>query len=273
MLIEALSGTRPFADAEGIGAVMARLQGPPEIPDSLDEDWRRLLRWMTLVRPDDRPSALEVAVVAAGMTSRASGAPVEPNNLDAPTAVFISDIVPTGVTAVLPMAPLIEPGVDEAVVDEAVIGEASSAPAPVPVPAVVASPAGVVESAGANERGTARRRRLIGASLGVCLLLVAAVIAASIWAASAPASVPRPTPSSAVEPALTTPSGLPTPAQDNPAPVDVVAPPATGATTGDPAAGTTKAGATKAGAGKGNPNKGPGNNSGKGGGKGKGGKG
>ena len=33
MLIEALTGTRPFADAEGIGTVMARLQNPPTVPD------------------------------------------------------------------------------------------------------------------------------------------------------------------------------------------------------------------------------------------------
>ena len=62
MLIEALTGTRPFAEAEGIGAVMARLAAPPPIPDSLHPAWQGLLRGMTATRPDDRPTALEVAV-------------------------------------------------------------------------------------------------------------------------------------------------------------------------------------------------------------------
>ena len=65
VLLETLTGTRPFADAEGIGAVVARLQGPPEIPDTIDEDWRRLLRGMTAMLPADRPTALEVASAAA----------------------------------------------------------------------------------------------------------------------------------------------------------------------------------------------------------------
>ncbi|MCR2828139.1 serine/threonine-protein kinase [Microbacterium sp. zg.Y909] len=68
LLIEAITGQRPFGDASGIGAITARLIDPPAIPASLPAPWRELLQAMTAMRPEDRPSALEVAVAAARLT-------------------------------------------------------------------------------------------------------------------------------------------------------------------------------------------------------------
>ena len=65
LLIEALTGERPFGDAEGIGTVVARLSSAPKIPESLHPSWQGLLRGMTAIRPDDRPTALEVVTTAA----------------------------------------------------------------------------------------------------------------------------------------------------------------------------------------------------------------
>jgi len=71
MLLEAITGKRPFAEAEGFGAVTARLVRSPEIPEDLDETWKCLLRGMTASRPEDRPSALDVAATLAGQAAAA----------------------------------------------------------------------------------------------------------------------------------------------------------------------------------------------------------
>lgn len=78
LLLEALTGERPFGEAEGIGTVMARLAGPPDIPESLGPEWRGLLRGMTAMQPQDRPTALEVAIAAERL---ATGQPPLPASL------------------------------------------------------------------------------------------------------------------------------------------------------------------------------------------------
>lgn len=105
VLIEALTGTRPFADAEGFGTVMARLEKSPEVPESLEEGWRQLLRGMTAQVPEDRPTALEVAVAASRLTPVTGAAYVdEPTEAAAvPIAVPVEGTDETGITAVLPM--------------------------------------------------------------------------------------------------------------------------------------------------------------------------
>ncbi|MBW9120907.1 serine/threonine protein kinase [Microbacterium trichothecenolyticum] len=69
LLIEALTGERPFGEAEGIGTVMARLSAAPKIPESLHPSWQGLLRGMTAIRPDDRPTALEVVTAASRLAA------------------------------------------------------------------------------------------------------------------------------------------------------------------------------------------------------------
>uniref|UniRef100_UPI0013E364FB serine/threonine-protein kinase n=1 Tax=Microbacterium sp. CPCC 204701 TaxID=2493084 RepID=UPI0013E364FB len=90
MLIEALTGTRPYADAEGIGALTARLISPPPIPETLDPAWQGLLRGMTATRPDDRPTALEVATVASRLATTTDGSTV-----DRPTEAVTVAMQPT----------------------------------------------------------------------------------------------------------------------------------------------------------------------------------
>lgn len=69
LLIEALTGERPFGDAEGIGTVVARLSSAPRIPETLHPSWQGLLRGMTAIRPDDRPTALEVVSAASRLAA------------------------------------------------------------------------------------------------------------------------------------------------------------------------------------------------------------
>ncbi|WP_407358408.1 serine/threonine protein kinase [Microbacterium sp. LTA6] len=67
VLLEALTGERAFPKAMGVGAVMARLVGPPRIPEWIGPHWTDLLTRMTAPDPAARPSAREVAESTAGL--------------------------------------------------------------------------------------------------------------------------------------------------------------------------------------------------------------
>jgi uncharacterized membrane protein YgcG len=60
VLLEALTGQRPFGHDSGIGGVLARLLEPPGIPDGLGWAWAELLRRMTDCDPARRPAAEHV---------------------------------------------------------------------------------------------------------------------------------------------------------------------------------------------------------------------
>lgn len=60
VLLEALTGEREY-DGTPVEAALARLQRPPRIPDELSREWRSLLTAMTAVRPEERPTAHDVA--------------------------------------------------------------------------------------------------------------------------------------------------------------------------------------------------------------------
>ena len=100
LLIEALTGERPFGQAEGIGTVMARLSAAPDIPQSLHPSWQGLLRGMTAIRPDDRPTALEVVTAASRLAAMENT--VARENADPSTAPF--DMTATGPTRAFPPA-------------------------------------------------------------------------------------------------------------------------------------------------------------------------
>lgn len=240
VLIEAMTGIRPFAEAEGIGAVMVRLQGPPPVPDSLDERWQQLLRGMTAMRPEDRPTALEVAIAASRLA--ADGASISSPAAGLPEVTVVqARPEATEKTAVLPPMP----------------------PLPV-VPVVHPTRADLgASSRGAHRTRHSRRRWAMAAAIIVGVILVAAVVGAAIWSTSASSGSPQPAPSQSVEQQVSEHSATPTPVattQDEVvAPVDKTVPPAAGN------AGTP----VKAGPGAGNPNKGPGKGNGKGNGKGK----
>lgn len=188
LLLEALTGRRPFADAEGIGTVVARLMAPPEIPDTLPEAWRGLLRGMTALQPDDRPTALEVATTAARILSPQQGAIA--SVVDLATAPITVTETPT-----------------------------LAYPAP-PVPG--ATPGGTTDAGATTVHhvippsGDPRRRRRIGAGIiGVIVLL--GTLLGAIWMSTVPTGVADPTPSAPATPVIQE-QQTPTPAPEAPPP-------------------------------------------------------
>lgn len=87
VLLEALTGLRAFAPAEGVEAVVMRLAATPTMPVGLPRAWRRLLTRMTERDPADRPTALEVARAASSLREdRTSSAPLPPPQTPDPLA-------------------------------------------------------------------------------------------------------------------------------------------------------------------------------------------
>ena len=70
VLLEALTGERGYPAAVGIAAAVARVSGPPEIPQDIDPGWRDLLDRMTRTEPSERPTADEVAAAAHMLAPR-----------------------------------------------------------------------------------------------------------------------------------------------------------------------------------------------------------
>ncbi|WP_322412021.1 serine/threonine-protein kinase [Microbacterium invictum] len=99
VLIEALTGRRAFPASSAAEAALARLGGPPRIPDDIAPGWRALLARMTDLEPGSRPTALEVAVAAADLSGATpvemptavlppAMLPADPASGDEPTAVL-----------------------------------------------------------------------------------------------------------------------------------------------------------------------------------------
>ncbi|GAB2706292.1 hypothetical protein BKA24_000594 [Microbacterium marinum] len=80
VLLEALTGTRAYPHADGVGAALARLNQPPTLPDTLSSPWRDLLARMLDDDPGRRPTAAEVAGAASALLAgvAASAGPVLP---------------------------------------------------------------------------------------------------------------------------------------------------------------------------------------------------
>lgn len=66
VLIECLTGRPAFAGTTAESAI-ARLVSPPHVPEDIDADLAALLTRMTLMVPDERPSADEVAAALAAL--------------------------------------------------------------------------------------------------------------------------------------------------------------------------------------------------------------
>jgi hypothetical protein len=161
VLIEALTGERAYPHASGIGAVMARLVEPPKIPESVGPVWTGLLTRMVSSDPTERPTAREVAVVAADLRKAARSAPLVAQ-VPAPTAA-------TSAASVAPVAP--------------------ATPMPTQPLEAVAAPSPLTRSAGSGERARLRRARSRRGRMRRTVVLVssAAVVAAlaipaGIWA-------------------------------------------------------------------------------------------
>ena len=246
MLIEALTGTRPFADAEGIGTVIARLSNPPAVPDWIDERWQQLLRGMTATLPSDRPTALEVVVAATHLLPL-----TDPADADEQTAAMA--LPNTGPTAILPLAAAVAAG---AVAARAAAG-AENAPSPAVAVSTMPVPASEVTASdrfatatpdGRNHhwravRDRRRRRRRLILLAALAALVLASLIGAALWAVS-PLASPDPAPTTPVEEQVVDSPIEEVPPVETPAPVDDTG----GVTVQDPV----------------NDNSGPGNNNGNG---------
>jgi tRNA A-37 threonylcarbamoyl transferase component Bud32/uncharacterized membrane protein YgcG len=155
LLIEALTGERPFGDAEGIGTVVARLSSAPTIPESLHPSWQGLLRGMTAIRPDDRPTALEVVTAASRLAAMENT--IARENADPSTAAVAMPI--TDPTQVIPAAALAA-GSAAALA----AGSASALPAGSPTALAAGSPGALAAgSPGTPERGALRRDARVAA--------------------------------------------------------------------------------------------------------------
>jgi serine/threonine protein kinase len=75
VLLEALTGERPYGHLTGIGQVMARLIDPPVVPEGLGTAWTHLLNGMTATDPDRRPAALEVLEAATAISTEVESLP------------------------------------------------------------------------------------------------------------------------------------------------------------------------------------------------------
>lgn len=84
VLIEALAGEPAFPICNGVQTALSRLTNEPAIPDSVGQEWRKLLTWMTRGEPNERPSADEVAEAANALGSDSEPTDEAPHALPLP---------------------------------------------------------------------------------------------------------------------------------------------------------------------------------------------
>ncbi|GAA5090314.1 hypothetical protein GCM10025760_15760 [Microbacterium yannicii] len=251
LLIEALTGVRPFGDAEGIGTVVARLSSAPEIPASLHPSWQGLLRGMTAIRPDDRPTALEVVTAAsrlAAMENTMARAAADPST--APIAAPA-----TGPTRVFP-GPALVPDPQGAVERGMLRRDARAAALSPGASAQTGTAAVVVPTIPDDHRRPSRRALLIGVVVAALLavgLALGTVLLANSWSAE-----PDPAPASPTEELAPPTPTEEAPVEQAPANVPAEQPPA------DQVPADQAPPADTGGGGDVNDNKGPGNNNGNG---------
>ncbi|MFE5407699.1 serine/threonine-protein kinase [Microbacterium sp. NPDC056569] len=267
LLIEALTGERPFGDAEGIGTVMARLSAAPEIPESLHPSWQGLLRGMTAIRPDDRPAALEVVAAASRLAAMENT--IARENADPSTAPIAAPVATpvTGPTRAFPQpapaSPPVAPGALRRDARTAGVAARTSADT---------DAASLLLPSGPDEPHRPSRRVLVVGAVAAALLVLGLALG-TVWLSNVWSEQPGPVPTSPVEE-----QDSPAPAEEEPveeAPANVPAeqvtpdeaPPADTGGGGSDNSGSDNSGpGNNNGNGKGN---GPGSNSG-GNGKGKG---
>ncbi|WP_341997737.1 protein kinase [Microbacterium sp. LWH7-1.2] len=257
LLIEALTGERPFGEAEGIGTVMARLASAPEIPESLHPSWQGLLRGMTAIRPDDRPTALEVVAAAsrlAAMENTIAREKADPST--APVAAPVATPVTAPTQVFSPALPTKAPQGERGALrrDARLAAHALGASAPTDTGALL------VPSEPDEPVRPSRRALMIG--IVVAALLAVGLALGTLWLSNVWSAEPDPAPTSpAVEE-----QDSPAPSEEAPAEEAPVTVPAEQAPSDDaPPADTGTGGSENSGPGNNNGNgNGPGSNSGKG---------
>ncbi|MDR6906041.1 hypothetical protein J2X63_001727 [Agromyces sp. 3263] len=200
LVLEARTGETPFP-GPAVEAAGARLARDPDIPAALGEDWVALLRAMTAREPGDRPSALDVAVVASTLDTT----PVTDADATAPTIAFTQ--VADQPTEAMPAGAAPAPAASEPAADETM----ATRVLPTPDRSFFAVPGAAAETS--NAAATARspraerrsagdhdddRRRWVRPAIAVALLLaIAGVVTAvvlSAFSAPAPEATPEPLP-------------------------------------------------------------------------------
>jgi len=171
VLREALTGERAFPDATGIGAITARLIESPDLPPDLGADWVALLGRMIAFDPEDRPTALEVAELAADLPT---GMPVRRRAPEA-TAPALTD-PGTAAREIAALAATAEYSAHPAHPGAAVALPAVPPLPPLP-PLPVSADTGATDLASRRDRAPRRRRRrtrtlvLIGSALAAVAIL------------------------------------------------------------------------------------------------------
>ncbi|KYJ97872.1 serine/threonine-protein kinase [Microbacterium sp. CH1] len=199
VLREALTGERAFAEAEGIGATLARLIDPPAIPESVGPAWSALLQRMTATDPEDRPSAAGVFAAVSALAHDPSIPPRPPVPAPIAAAAF-AEQEPAGPSA-------------------------STRTLVLPTPS---SPEGMLR---ARTPRVQRARRRRGFLTGAVAVAGALTVAGTLWAAGAlnptPAVTPvdtEPTPRSSSTPTVVVPVTVPEEADEPVTPVEAPAP-------------------------------------------------
>lgn len=205
LLIEALTGERPFGDAEGIGTVVARLSAAPKIPETLHPSWQGLLRGMTAIRPDDRPTALEVVTAASRLAAMENSlarekadpetAPIAapgPGPGTAPVAESVTG--PTQVFSAPPLLPQPARPAERGALRRDARMSALGLAAPAETEEGAAS---VLPSVPDEKRRPTRRALVIGAIIAALLALGLAL--GALWWANSWSDELEPTPTSPVE--------------------------------------------------------------------------
>ncbi|WP_228508689.1 serine/threonine-protein kinase [Herbiconiux sp. VKM Ac-1786] len=239
LLIEALTGRRAFPQSGTHASLMARVTQSPEIPGGLGYGWKSLLTAMTAPRPDDRPSALEVAVAARGLQL----ALLVPGAAD-DGALEATGVIDLPAAATLPLTAFAEPEV-----------EAELEPEP--------TVALELPTRRTQRRAERRRPKVVALAIAVPGALAIGVLAVLIGVGTAGGSV-TPTAPPVVE--STTPATVEeTPVEEAPVvEAPVVEAPAEPVTETEPAPVVEEPGNGNNGNGNGNGNSGPGNNNGNG---------
>jgi hypothetical protein len=188
VVLEALTGVRQYPGTP-VEAVAARATHDPSVPADLPDGWRGMLLAMTSADPDLRPTAAEVATMAAVMGPELAA--WVPATVAVPVAM-----AGDAATVAMPARPA-EPG-----------GPGATAP----TQPVVAPP---------------RRRRHLATVLVAAGAAVVVAGALALGALLAPGGetadtgpTPRPTPSVQTPPQTVAPAVVPTPAQETTAPDD-----------------------------------------------------
>jgi serine/threonine protein kinase len=188
VLLECLTGARAFPGS-GVESAAARLARDPEVPETLDADWRRLIRSMLAREPERRPQADAVAERLGELVARDAAGSVAPvAEDDLPRTLLLPQPEeepaaqePTAATALLSGTR----AVPAAPVDSAthLLPATQRTPAPRPTPAQPAD-----RSAGTPRPPASRRRRMLGLLIaGVVLVLaVIAIVLGTTIASSQP---------------------------------------------------------------------------------------